>query len=168
MKRRLTISAVAALAEVVRLPSNRRSIRRSLFVAVSALSLLLCSVTVALWVWSYQVPEKTLCEYRFGLLSVWTFPGGIGWQKKIGIERADFSVRYWQIVLLTLALPLWPIVRRLGKWESGVRHELGRPIETARLQAETTCQTCGYDLRASKNRCPECGTLIEPKASGTA
>ena len=59
--------------------------------------------------------------------------------------------------LWTITLPLWmpfigfsllPIicaVRRLGK----------RPLGKAQ------CSTCGYDLRATPDRCPECGKTVE-------
>lgn len=94
---------------------------RRLFIAASAISLLLCLGVLGLWIWSYQVPESVLCEHRLGLLSVRAFPGGIYWDEKVGIERVDWSLSYWQIVLLTLALPLWPLVRRFGKWVAALR-----------------------------------------------
>ena len=58
--------------------------------------------------------------------------------------RTTFSTRigisYWLIVLLKLILPAWRI--RLRK-----RHRPG------------VCPKCRYDLRATPDRCPECGTI---------
>jgi hypothetical protein len=49
----------------------------------------------------------------------------------------------WLIVAMTLILPAWWCRSRLCR---------------RRRRIEGRCQVCGYDLRASPQRCPECGT----------
>jgi hypothetical protein len=62
------------------------------------------------------------------------------------------SVPFWFLLLLTCALPAAWLFRR-------VRH---RPRGNGLV-----CPTCGYDLRATPGRCPECGTVAPaPSASG--
>jgi hypothetical protein len=60
------------------------------------------------------------------------------------------SVPYWFIALLSLPLPLLA----LSRW----RRE-------RRIAREGLCPVCGYDLRASPDRCPECGAAREASAT---
>ena len=65
-----------------------------------------------------------------------------------------WRVRWWPIMLACAVLPalwLWSFRRRARE---------------RRLQGSGHCVACGYDLRASEGRCPECGT--EPVATGGA
>jgi hypothetical protein len=70
--------------------------------------------------------------------------GGTGWE--------FFSIPLWFLSLLTVLLPLvWllslsPFRRRRRRARAGL------------------CPACGYDLRASPERCPECGTVSPVKA----
>jgi hypothetical protein len=87
---------------------------------------------------SFNLPTK---------YSVW-------WHCGFHIERREFSpgfvqwlinIPYWAVVLSTAILPL---------------HWVGKKWRRARRIMNNQCLGCGYDLRASKDRCPECGTAI--------
>jgi hypothetical protein len=63
-----------------------------------------------------------------------------------GSHRAWYMlcVPYWFPMVLSLPAPLIAARRFLRRWR---RHPEGR------------CPVCGYDLRASPERCPECGSI---------
>ncbi len=58
-------------------------------------------------------------------------------------------VPFWSIIPFTLVLP--------SVWFVSARHLRRR----ADLRAAGRCERCGYDLRASPHRCPECGTEVK-------
>jgi hypothetical protein len=85
-------------------------------------------------------------------------PGGYGWHHW---EHRDAAVTglvdgvivpYWLLSLLFALAPVW--------WANAWRH---RRREVQR-QRKGLCPACGYDLRASPERCPECGALPAEKS----
>lgn len=60
---------------------------------------------------------------------------------------------WWSVVLSITVLPLFRLSRLLGIIRQSKRARGG------------SCRRCGYDLRASPNRCPECGTPVNPAGS---
>jgi hypothetical protein len=61
-------------------------------------------------------------------------------------ERWTLTLPYWLILILVSA-PLWLRVIRRIRAAPHAGH----------------CAVCGYDLRASPQRCPECGTVVFAK-----
>ena len=72
-----------------------------------------------------------------------TMRWGFGWQRFA--STSSVYVPYWFLMLVALVQPALMIARR-HRARRGVRLGL--------------CGVCGYDLRASRERCPECGTAI--------
>jgi len=97
------------------------------------------------WVWSTREPA----------------PQGLGswlwWDHYIDAQPASYTAECWCIqmrpwlgVLPTLVLPAW--------WTSAV-------LRRRRMRRRSLCETCGYDLRATPDRCPECGSVVKASAS---
>jgi hypothetical protein len=82
--------------------------------------------------WRYQLPE-------YWEEDVVTFIGGID----RGFRTTGVAIPYWILTILSAA----PLV-------VGIRRMQSRKVHTG------LCRRCGYDLRASPLRCPECGTPI--------
>lgn len=83
--------------------------------------------------------------------TVWSVTlGGIQATHRARAARAEISVTLpWWLLSLCCAIPsLGWLVR-------------GRQRRTRQCQRAGYCPACGYDLRASKDRCPECGRVIE-------
>ena len=77
--------------------------------------------------------------FRYGSYSAIQAPG-----------RAEtfyhLTVPYWTPIVLVTLLAFWPL-RKARKLMYRARHP-------------NLCVACGYDIRATRDRCPECGTPV--------
>jgi hypothetical protein len=82
---------------------------------------------------------------------------GFGWTTLSsggGLAMHRFAYApYWALVALFLALPL--------AWLAGV-------VRRRRRSRNRMCPACGYDLRATPDRCPECGAVPQARTEAAA
>ena len=160
-----------------------------MFTLAAAVSLVLCLAVLALWVrshWScdqlrlkvgdrslgFYIPAGRLVffcneyeewwgtefvrrppipawdQYVSGILVARPLGGGFGY-----ISRPDNRMIWlptWFAAAATAVMPATWLARRVI---AATRHPRGH------------CPTCGYDLRATPDRCPECGTVPAAKAT---
>jgi hypothetical protein len=76
----------------------------------------------------------------------WNHLGSFVWMPTS--SSVEIFVPYWQIVLVTGILPATR-VQNVWRW----RRQKNR-------RSKGLCLACGYDLRATPQRCPECGTIV--------
>jgi hypothetical protein len=74
-------------------------------------------------------------------------PLGLGaWSRVHGQQRyysRGILIPYWLLLAMFALPPAWWLWRR--------------PVRRARRARSGLCPSCGYDLRATPDRCPECG-----------
>lgn len=101
--------------------------------------------------WEYR-------EYQPAFASSWEHLGiRYAWGNAFwSLGASRFRPRYLEIVVpypvVAVLFAVLPTV-----W---LIHRLGRSLMCRRRRTTRHCQNCGYDLRASTDYCPECGTPI--------
>ena len=142
-----------------------RRLARHVFTFATAVSLVLWVAVCALWVRSYWTADelrRTDGSYRIASVDgrFYVQPGAIpddigmsGWAL-LGFGRwtapADATIwaimfPHWFVALLAAPLPALALASMTRVRRRATRRRAG------------FCPACGYDLRASPQRCPECG-----------
>jgi hypothetical protein len=136
------------------LPVHR--LGRYIFNGLTVLSLLLCAATCVLWVRSYYLTDRWMPDPSKwgeiaiisdrGLLFEQRYAFACAWQIFIDDPTPHHFLPYFVPAIGFGVLPaLRGAVRLAPLFRRGNRSAL--------------CPACGYDLRATPDRCPECGTI---------
>jgi hypothetical protein len=95
--------------------------------------------------WKATIVPGAVVDWRHGGVVVVTWDSG---ELKGSIPTALIVLPHWLLAASAGILPL-------ARWALAVH----RRVRRARRVAAGLCLVCGYDLRGSPDRCPECGTV---------
>jgi len=163
-------------------------LRRKLFNFAAAVSLVLCVATLLLTRGSYSIESRDVVDaenfrWHSGWLDLWRVKVEVGtltlWRETLkhdgladysgpdpqlrefqhlgvrykssprySLTEIEVTIRLWLLCVLFAFLPSMFVIRRM---------------RSRRLVLRRRCMRCGYDLRATPERCPECGTAVTPR-----
>ena len=107
--------------------------------------------------WHWQASS----DYSHGIQAsmTWTHGPFSAWVIDENDSELIWSRRFY-------SAPCWLVAPTAAAWPlTSVALLSHRRMRRRRRARNGLCQTCGYDLRASSGRCPECGTVPQAKAS---
>ena len=158
-------------------------VRRRLLNLLTALSLLLCFASAVEWVRSHRVSDLAFWTSRDVTWSarVVTGSGGVGFvleDQQVGNSEVSRPGWHWDVTsppggyarggwrtrlgftasggggIVGVAVPFWFLCLLFALPPAAT---LALRRRAKRRAAEGKCRVCGYDLRATPERCPECG-----------
>jgi hypothetical protein len=150
--------------------------RRSLFHIVACLSLLLCLGSIVFWYRSHRIISPTLkiadsINIRKTSPRYWivTHPNSLTLCRQVG-KNWDHPLKEFKLLgvrfgglygqdsmLWNLVIPFWLLTTIFAVFPVFQVALLIRAFKKSLRNAHGLCLHCGYDLRASPERCPECG-----------
>ena len=162
------------------MPAMLRKVSRAMFNVLAALSLLLCVAAGLMWPLSYSASAP-------GAIDMFGAEAGVTEGEAFvlkGYNRPDWGLDYeyewfgFRTGTVTIDRPEWPDAVSYSKYWSVPLWPFACPllfavpliaVRSVRRRSRKRrggCRACGYDLRATPDRCPECGTPAAATAGG--